>query len=420
MSDRVAAINCTSCGGALQLNGGHRVRAVNCSYCGAVMDAHADYQVLAQYKDLKRPQTPLRIGMTLTLKGVEHTLIGIVESQMREEGQTYRWVDHQLFSPTHGYSWLTFEDGHFVWSYRVREVPQPARADRLGPKTTIRAMGMSFQVYETCTARISYVEGELTWVARLGDQTESTEAIAPPYLFAYERSANELEYAFGEYLTATQVSEAAGDTVISPWRSGIHPAQPEPPRPLIRAMGRAGRIFAPIALVGLLATLAVGGTEIQRMRIDDPRTGAVVPFNAPDAGYLYQVSLEASVNNTWAYYEVGLNRDGEEVELGSLGRDIEYYTGTDSDGSWSEGSQAATATFHVPEAGEYELEVLLVEAESEAANHPVTVVVAENVFVSRYFLALFVLMLIAAAVDPVLSFLYEKQRWKPVMGDDDD
>ena len=422
MNDRVAAINCTNCGGALPVHGGHRVRTLTCGYCGTVMDRHADYQILDQYKNLRRPHSPLKIGMKARIKGVEHTLIGMIEYQMREEGVTYRWVDFQLYSPTHGYGWITYNNGHFVFTYRVRAVPNPTNAWQRAPKTQVHALGRTFKVYESYKARISYVEGELTWIAKLGDEARLTEAVDPPYQFTYESAKNEVEYSLGEYLDHDAVRAAFGpDLKLSAAPpSDIHPAQPQTRRPLILALSRAGAIFAPIALVGTLATLVAGGGEIQRARVDDPRAGGVVPFTAASDGYLYQLSLETPVSNSWAYLEVDLSLNGEDVEIGSLGRDIEYYFGRDADGSWSEGSQTATATFHVPQAGDYELDVRLVEAESATSNLPVTVTVRENVFVTRYFAALLIVATIAAISGPALSYMHERRRWQPVTGDDDD
>lgn len=421
MSDRIAAINCTSCGGSLALHGGHRVRTLTCGYCGSVMDAHADYRVLEQFKNLKRPNSPLKIGMELTIKGVSQTVIGVIEYAMREEGITYSWISHQLYSPTHGYAWLTLEDGHFVFSYRVRDLPYPLKASHLPPRASIKAMGRTFLKYESGNAHIRYVEGELTWVAKVGDTVAETEAVDPPFIFSYESTHSEIEYSLGEYLDPETMAAALGSDEPVPAGHGIHPAQPFKAGALTRGAFWGGLIFAPIAVIALLVVLAVGGgTVIQRSTVADPATGGTVPFTATDASYLYQISLDTSISNSWAYYEVDLLRDGEDVEIGSLGRDIEYYSGTDSDGRWTEGSRTATATFHLPEPGDYELDVRLVEAENMQSNPPVTVEVRENVYVIRYVAALAIITVVAALFLPFRRRMFEAARWKPVTGDDDD
>lgn len=421
MSDRIAAINCTSCGGSLALYGGHRVRTLTCGYCGSVMDAHADYRVLEQFKNLQRPNSPLKIGMELTIKGVSQTVIGVIEYAMREEGITYSWISHQLYSPTHGYSWLTLEDGHFVFSYRVRDLPQPLKATYLAPKTSIRAMGRTFLKYESVNAHIRYVEGELTWVAKIGDTVAETEAVDPPYIFSYESTQSEIEYSLGEYLDPETMTAVLGSDIPVLPGHGVHPAQPFRPGTLTRGAFWGGLIFAPIAVIALLVVLAIGGgTVIQQATVADPATGGTVPFTATDASYLYQVSLDTSISNSWAYFEVDLLRDGEDVEIGSLGRDIEYYSGTDSDGRWTEGSRSAAATFHLPEPGDYELDIRLVEAENMQSSHPVTVEVRENVYVIRYVAALAIITVIAALILPFRRRMFEAARWKPVTEDDDD
>lgn len=422
MNDRVAAINCTNCGGALERHGGHRVRTLTCGYCGSQMDAHADYQILQKFENLKRPSAPLKIGMSGTIKGIEQTVIGMIEYAMREEGITYSWVAYQLFSPTHGYGWLIYNNGHFVFGYQVRDLPSHHNPAHLLPKTEIKAMGRSFRMYESYQAHIRYVEGELTWVAKVGDTVTETEAIDPPFVFSFERSETEVEYTLGEYLDRDEILDAFGEDIDLGYEPiDIHPAQPFKPSRVGLGAHRAGLIFAPVAVLALLATFALGGgAPIQQATIDDPVTGGTVPFTATDAGYLYQVSLDANVANSWAYYEVGLTREGEDVEIGALGESIEYYYGRDSDGSWTEGSTTATATFHVPEAGNYELEVQLVEAANMSGAHRVLVEVRENVYVIRYFAVLAIVTLIAAAFMPIRRMMFEAKRWKAVTGDDDD
>ena len=124
------AINCTACGATLDVLGGHRVKSLVCGYCGSVMDSHAGYQVIQRYRDSPdRPAAPLALGMEATLKGVPFTIIGMIEYVSRQSGpgwaETYDWISFQLYSPTHGYAWLTWNKGHYVFSYRTRDLPHP-------------------------------------------------------------------------------------------------------------------------------------------------------------------------------------------------------------------------------------------------------------------------------------------------------
>ena len=41
-------------------------------------------------------------------------------------GEVGDWVDHQIFSPTHGYAWLTVENGFVTFVRKSREAPYPS------------------------------------------------------------------------------------------------------------------------------------------------------------------------------------------------------------------------------------------------------------------------------------------------------
>ena len=114
-------LNCTQCGAGLDVLGGGRVKTHVCSYCGAELDAQDDYKVIQQFRDMKRPDTPFDLGMTGTLWGAEFTVIGTMAWAEYYAGKSWHWVDHQIFSPTHGYAWLTVENGFVTFARKSRE-----------------------------------------------------------------------------------------------------------------------------------------------------------------------------------------------------------------------------------------------------------------------------------------------------------
>ena len=420
MNATARAINCSHCGATLTLHGGHRVRSLTCSYCGAVMDSHDQFKVIDRYGESKCMQTPLAIGMQATLKGVEFTLIGATE--YTSEG-IYRWVSFQLYSPTHGYTWLTYNKGHYVFSYRTRKLPSPVSAENLyQPKTEVKVAGRKMKFYERFQAKITYVAGELTWIARLGDKVEAAEAIAPPYVFSYEQSANELEYSIGEYIDADTVHQAFAleGSVSAP--IDIHPAQPFQTHPLWPALAKAALVFAVIALLGLVATFTLGqGRLLVQQSFSDPAgLEQGVPFSVDAPGDLLKLELSSSVDNAWAYYDIALSvdDDAEGQEVLYMGKELSYYSGYDSEGSWTEGSQSGSLLFKVPQAGDYVLEF---ETELADDNWPyLQVAVYEKVWPMRYFVTLLIITAAIAAFYSFKRWSFEARRWHPVVGDDDE
>ena len=178
------AINCTTCGAALPALAGHRAKALVCSYCGSVMDRHDGYKVLAQYRDMPRPHGPFSIGMTGELFGIEHTVVGIVGVRSYIEGEVYRWTNYQMYAPTHGYSWVTWNEGHLVHSRKVRSQTELDPSWGFVPRSEFGAGGRTFKMFEEYQAEITYIEGELTWVPKLGDTVGAVDGIDPPYGFS--------------------------------------------------------------------------------------------------------------------------------------------------------------------------------------------------------------------------------------------
>jgi len=423
MKPEIQAINCTSCGATLDVLGGHRVKSLTCGYCGAVMDSHAGFQTVQQYRDHPdRPAAPLALGMQATLKDVPFTIIGMIEYVSHQSGEgwaeSYRWISFQLYSPTHGYSWLTWNKGHYFFSYRTRELPDPVTPERLWPKEAMTVGGRSFQMFERYPAEIAYVEGELTWIAKLGDKVQVVEAIDPPGMFSFEQSESELEYSTGEYMKAEEIHAAFGlDPPPKP--EGIHPAQPFDGGRLLPALSKVAPIFAGVAVLGLIFVLIAGsGREVVRTETGATKEPVTLPFTSNNPGQLMKLQLDASLSNNWAYYDVTVSdaETGEPV-LG-MGKEVSFYEGRDGDGYWSEGARRETALFKVPKAGNYQIEI--VPAETGGSVPPLNVRLYEQVFVMRYLLILLILAAAASAALPLYRRHFEQQRWDDVLGDDDD
>lgn len=423
MTTDVKAINCTACGATLDVLGGHRVKSLTCSYCGSIMDSHDGYKLLERYRhNPERPYAPITIGMQSTLKGVPFTVIGMIKYVSHQSGpgweESYDWISFQLYSPTHGYSWLTWNKGHYLFSYRTRDMPHPVLPDRLVQKSSVRIGDQTFKMFEGYVATVTYIEGAFTWIAKRGERVRVVEAIDPPWMFSYERGDNELEYSRGEYMDAETVHAAFG--LEAPDRpDGIHPAQPFRPPSILPALAKVGPIFAGVAFIGILAVVILGdGREIVRYDAGERNGPQVVPFTVGNADRLLQLELRAPVNNNWVYYDVTVSDAASDEPILSLGKEISYYTGRDSDGNWTEGSQRAKALFKVPAAGDYEIEITPAEAGGRVP--PLTARLYEQVLVKRYVVALLILSIIASLALPFARHRFEKRRWDDVLEDDDD
>ncbi|MCP4406773.1 MAG: DUF4178 domain-containing protein [Gammaproteobacteria bacterium] len=395
------------------------MKSIACGYCGSVLDAQDEYKVLRQFIDVKRPTSPLKIGMTGTLKGVDFTVIGIVQYRTTDY---YYWIEAQLFSPTHGYAWLEYEGGHFVFSRRVRD--RPATRPGIATKSVFKARGRSFRVYEHYSAEMTFVEGELTFIAKQGDKVSITDGMDPPYVFSVEKTSTEEEYHLGEYLDPKEAFEAFDIEGEPAKRRTVHAAQPYQPHSFFSGMSDAAKYFAPISLVfAILIWLMGGGSTVldERLYPDKFLEGArTKSFSVSDADHLLRLDLKSGLQNAWAWFDVTILKDDQPVY--SMAKEISYYSGTEGGEHWSEGSQSADAYFKLPQAGEY---ILFVDGEGgqgDRGNNPqhraLHIKIKEGVTVSRYFFILAVPFFVAFGLRYFMKWRFEAKRWQVVTGDD--
>ncbi|MDX1519062.1 MAG: DUF4178 domain-containing protein [Gammaproteobacteria bacterium] len=406
----VRSINCTQCSAPLELYGGHNVKSINCGYCGAVLDSKFEYKVVKQFKDLHRPYCPIKIGSKGKLKDVEFTVIGQVEYQ---DNEGYTWVENQLFSPTHGYAWLEYDNGHFVFSRKVRDLPDKHVSRQ--SKSTFMARGQKFTVYDAYPAKITYVEGELTWIAEIGDKVELIDGIAPPLIFTVERTDKEEEYSLGEYIHPLEIYKSFRISGKPKTRMDVHPAQPYEPNPFYQGMSKAAMYYLPVAIILLIYVFIAGSGKLilnESITPDQFVAGkATKTFRISEPDRLVEMRLGTGVRNSWAFFDVIIMRDG--MELYSLAKEISYYYGGSGEDAWSEGSPRVKSYFKLPEAGEYNL---FVTGESPQKTN-LNITIKEGVIVSRYYIGLLILLLIASASHFLARSSFRMKKWAE---DDDD
>ena len=417
------SLNCTQCGAPLSLHGGHKVQSLNCGYCGSVLDAHDDFKVIKTYKDLKRPYCPVKIGMSGRIKDVDFIAIGMV--QYRDEEYS-SWLEIALFSPTHGYAWLEYDHGHFIFSRRTREMPE--FEDPLHHQSPFLACGHLFQTHSIYSARVTFVEGELTSVVAIGDKIRLIEGIDPPFGYTIEDAADEQEYQLSEYLDPQDVCGAFGlDEEEASDRATVHPIQPYTPSSLVSGLRLAGMCFTPLALILLLYTVFLGSGSIILNQTVDPRTlygKKGVPsqsFVVSDAENLLSLDISSNFRNAWGYFDVVVSKDNEPVF--SMAKQISYYSGYSGGEYWSEGSTDAHAYFQVPAAGTYTLRFFGQGGAGSFGRQPqqvpLRVKVAEGVKISRYYFILLFVSLGAWATGWLAQRRFEAARWEDEDDDDD-
>jgi hypothetical protein len=138
------------------------------------------------------------------------------------------------------------------------------------------------------------------------------------------------------------------------------------------------------------------------------RTFVSQPFHL-DGGKNLAVEAKTSVSNSWVYIE-GILYDTKSGNRWDFAMPVEYYYGSDSDGSWSEGSQNRTLYLSAVPEGDYTLTLDVQWQEGTSPSFALRV--REGVPHMLHF----VLAFITLSIIPVLVFFhrlnFEQKRWE--------
>lgn len=424
--DQIRSIKCTQCGAPINLLGDNKVLSITCPYCLTCLDAFDDYKIIEQFQ-MGRPSCPLKIGMMGTLKGTEFIIIGIVQFTESDAWGSYPWLEFLLFSKTHGYAWLCRENGHFVLVREVKDIPN-RNISMTEPikKTHFKVRDKTFTVFECSSASLTYVEGELTWIAQIGDRIQYLDAICPPYMYSVEQSKNEKEYSYGEYIEADEIHEAFG-VKKKILKKGVFACEPFQVSPLFKGISIAGFIYAFLSL-GILFYMnsTYAGTTLPYRYIDGLKNGTLGrsnPFTINNPRHLISMELSSPLRNAWAFYDVSILNDQDE-EVHGFGKELSYYSGVEGGESWSEGTTRAHAYFKVPEAGNYSVVVQAEGGEGEFSydmqQQPLYINIKEGCKVIRYFVIFFIAMFGFSVFPWIRKYSFERERWKDYYEEQED
>ena len=414
-----AAMGCPNCGGPLSLVAPDKAERVTCPNCNSLLDVNQGR--LSYLKAL----VPLPFELDLSLEvGAEGTfasgkkfkIIGAVVRSVTIEGIQYFWHEYLLYDPMIGFRWLVHSDNH--WNFV--EPVNPAEVEQfgfIGTGATVKYDGSTFKIFQDAAAVVQYVKGEFYWRVEQGETVRAVDYISPPRMLSQEASENEVNWSLGTYMTNEEVEKAFGlKPLPRPW--GIGPNQP--------FTGQFYYTWALLPLV-LLFVIAVFMIPIGGLQSTVLNQGVTLPplVNATTPQALFsqafelkgnrnvQISAVANVENSWADLDIDLiNDQSQEVE--SVNIPVEYYTGTDSDGAWSEGSKLSEASLSSLPAGKYTLRV---EGtwEKWQTPMPVTVKVEQNVMRGVNFCVALVLLAIVPVLGLIRKITFESGRWKDSM-----
>jgi|GEM_PF-3168817 len=348
------AVKCPDCGGSIKIEAAGRTVSLGCRFCGGILDVTGEDAVLIEsYQRLMtgRPEPIVPLGSKWKFEGIEWKFVGFV--QKSDQTGIYSWREYILVHPMHGQSWLVEFNNHWIHLKRLRSMPNAYGDGFRGPDKR------HYRTFQRGQAKVLYVVGEFPWRVRYGDQTETLDAVAPPFILSMERDASEISWTAGKYIDPETVKAGFGK-LLKGIRSvlGIHPAQPNPHTKRASAQLTVSALAS--AAMAVLA-LQAGALESRELRLsqqfefesgrETPVEILSEPFEITRKAFVFS-HIHADLDNSWLEAEVELLPVRNPAESTSPEADatderdpieytqgLEYYHGVDGGESWTEGSQ---------------------------------------------------------------------------------
>jgi hypothetical protein len=263
-------------------------------------------------------------------------------------------------NPYKGFRYLTEYNGHWNDTSILRSLPTVN--NDVSPATTTY-LGETYRHFQTAKAGTTFVLGEFPWQVRVGESSDVSDYVSPPRVISSERSVKEVTWSMGEYISGRDVWKAFGLHGDPPERIGVYENQPSPLSADTTKIWLAFVGFLVVLVVMFIAFESFAGNDrvIEDYYVFDTKTRGEASF-VTDVFQLkghtsnLELTTSADVDNNWIYVNYALiNQDTGQAY--DFGREVSYYHGYDSDGSWSEGSRTDTVAIPTVPPGNYYLRI---------------------------------------------------------------
>jgi uncharacterized protein DUF4178 len=408
----IRTLTCPSCGAPLTVRGLLQTESIACGACGSVLDlTDENLRVISIVQSKLRVEPLIPLGTRGKLLGDTLEVIGYMRRKITVEGVDYEWGEYLLFNPYKGFRWLSEYHGHWTFIRTITE--RPSASGR-----RIEYLNREFQHFQTANASVSYVVGEFFWRVTVGETARVEDYVSPPYILSRESTANEIVWSLGQYIQRDAVAQAFQRQAL-PAPVGVYSCQPGPfGATAPKVYGLLGR-FLIAALILQLFVLFLSRNKLvyqgnfvyqgdSALRIASGAAAFVTDvFDVPGRTANVVIRTDADVSNSWIYLNFALISE-ETGNAYDFGREVSYYFGRDSDGSWTEGTRSDEATLPSVPAGRYYLRI---EPEGPAGTVAYSIRVYRDV--PRW--SFFWLGLLALVFPPGFLFwrrrVFEIQRW---------
>jgi predicted RNA-binding Zn-ribbon protein involved in translation (DUF1610 family) len=403
-------LTCESCSAKWSLKAYPHTRSFTCPSCGSQYQftTGKSFRLNSRYKEGSGPFY-LELGEQGTLFGRSYEVIGI---QQKEEQNQYasNWREYTLWNSYHGYAFLSEYDGHWIFLEKKAEHPVLFGTS----EKEFSFFGEPFQLFNSYTYKIITARGECIGNISDGIKTRVSEFISPPEMWIEERGDDSIIWLHAQHLGNNQLKKAFNkDYTLN--KSGVGAIQPT-------GFVNPVKLIA-VTAVGVLLLLLIHSFNNQFKRNEVLLDREIFfPKNEQKASLVttalklvkptgnLKFHIVAPVSNSWFSLEATA-RDTKTGKEYSMEQGVEYYYGTDSDGSWTEGSKSEDGYLTGIPGGEYVIELNAVRQLYPSGTDRYYLTITYDTPSSRNFWMAAVLLLLWPAGKYLSMTYYEKRRW---------
>ena len=207
----VKQLTCPKCGSPLDLKNAGRSKSIVCSSCGSQIDLTSpEFQIIGNVGQRPAPQaTQFKLGMQGAIGDQTYQIIGRVVYHDEEDDIWDEWL---LLSAAGEYVWISDSTNEGMALWRSFVPTEPVAPDTIKEGARLNLRNAQVTVRDAGRAKIDYLEGELTWTARVGDAMNYAEADGSTQRISIEYTENEIEFYWGQRLDRAATARAFGVT----------------------------------------------------------------------------------------------------------------------------------------------------------------------------------------------------------------
>ncbi|HET8923518.1 MAG TPA: DUF4178 domain-containing protein [Candidatus Acidoferrum sp.] len=405
-------LNCPKCGAAITLRSFGQAETVVCGSCRCILDAKDPNLAILQQFELKtsdvKPLIPL--GARGKLRGTDYDVIGFQRRSAKVEGVTYAWHEYLLFNPYKGFRYLSEYNGHWNDIGMCKQLP-------VFDGGSANYLGEFYKHFQTSDANTDFVLGEFPWQVRVGEHAVVTDYVHPPRVLSSEKLDQEVTWSIGEYMYGKEIWEAFRLPGTPPEAEGIYENQPSAVTTNVKEIWAAFAIFA-ILLFALMMGFEMFARKEpvfeetyhwDRAEAKGEPSFVTDGFDLNGRPSTVQVKTSAPVDNHWIYLNYALIND-DTGEAWDFGREVSYYHGYDSDGSWTEGKQEDTVIIPSVPPGHYYMRIEP-EVDPSLPSTSYRIRVTRGVHPMGIYGLAFLALLIPALLISWRAYSFERSRW---------